>query len=317
MWNVAQKVLLLVAALPCLVIVYLFYRFGKWPLHQQQSFSQRMDYLYSFVAAALMGEFVFQALPNSTHAIIPQLNGTITSAPINSTFSSAFIFLGFFCMYCVQRFGRVWTDNDYYVAPATGNMDIHIILNPQSMQLTDYFEANDDSAEERMRITDECMELRRRRPIAGLALIILTILSVFEGFFLVYQEGNKWAILVVFFVDKVIETGIICTMMLHAFFHAPSERQYNWFLICGVWWTMVCALSVLPAVCDMSKEQATAVVTHVATNIFYAFGGGIIFWMTWYYLCIDQKRTDVRETVIRCIIFLLTGLVSWVIGYFY
>ena len=313
-WSDAQKGLLPVVGLPCFLIVYLFYRFGKWPLHQQQSFSQRMDYLYSFLAAALMGEVVFQALPNSTHTVIPQLNATVTSAPINSSFSSAFIFLGFFCMYCLQRFGRVWTDNDYYVAPATGNMDIKLILDPQSMELTEYFEAHEDSGEDRMRLTDEVMELSRRRPIALLALIIMTILSVFEGFFLVYQHGNKWAVLTVFFVDKMIETGILCTMMLHAFFQAQKR---NWFLLGGFWWSLVCSISSLPVLLNMTREQASAVVTHVATNIFYAFGGGIIFWMTWYYLCIDQKRTDVRETVIRCVIFLFTGLVSWVIGYFY
>ena len=320
MFNDAQKGLFPVIIIPCGILCYIFYRFGKKPLGIK-TFANRMDYLYSLAAASLLGEFLFQALPNSTLPI--PLNATLASSGphVESSFSGIFIFLGFFMIFCYQKYSRVWHNNQYYVSPENSAMEIRNAIDTEKMEAVEYFQADslgdDNVSEQRLKLADETVELTKRRFVAFLTLFIMSLLCVLEGFFLVYEHGNGWVILLVFVLDKMLETCIVCIAMLHAFFHATSEKQYNWYLAYAIWWCIVCCLSTIPVLVDMTQESATVVVTHAATAIFYAFACGVLFWIVLHYINIDQKKTDKRETNIRLCIFGITGAVSWVIGYFY
>jgi hypothetical protein len=269
-----------------------------------------MEVPYTFTASALLGQFLFQALPNSTGI------GTSTySAIVN-----AFIMLGFFVMLCIQKCERFNHDNDYYISPESSIEVIHM-LNTDKMEIVEYYQVeSDERPENYLKLEDENAELKKRRRLCILLLVIMIILCIFEGFFLIYREpsvpGGSWVLFVFFFFEKCIETVIVSTNMLHAFYHATTERQWNWFLIGSIVWTISIVLSVVPVCAQMPYQDAANMITHLATSIFYASAGGVLFWFALYYIWIDRKRTDKIETFIRLTVFGGTAVASWLCGYF-
>lgn len=322
-YSEAQKAVLPLFVIPCGVVLFLLYRYGRKSLRGEQTFVARMDYLYSFVAASIMGEFLFQAFPNSS---LPMIAHNITriepgEPPMNSSIPSIFMMVGLFVMLCIQKYSRVWNDSPNYSASNLTIVEIQNVIDPETFEILEVFQAdgmdNEHIGEQRMTLEDEHAELRKRGQLVLITLIIGSILCTLEGLFLVYQHGNKWIILFIFWLDKLMETVVVGTSMLHAYYHAQSRRTRNWFLLGSLVWCTVMILSTFPALLDLSREQATLIITHLATSIFYALAGGILFYVGIYYLHIDMRRTDLKETVARSVIFATTAATSWVVGYFY
>lgn len=296
-------------ALPCLGLFYALYKFGKKPILGASTFEDRMEPLYSFAAAALLGQFLFQALPNATGPSGPQIG----------VFVSLFVMIGFFIMLCVQKYQRVSHENPYYVSPENNSACIVSSLDPSSMELVEYFHASDleseDVARQRFQLSDEHAELQKRRRIHVLTVIIMTVLCILEGFFFIYREAS-WKTYFFFIVHKFMETLIIGVSMLHALIHATAEREHRWYLYTSLVWTAICACSTVPMLVGVSYDVVYGIVNHLATNIFYALAGGFLFWIALYYIWIDRKQVDKRDTVIRLAIFGVTGAVSWIVGYY-
>lgn len=322
-YSDAQKGVLPLFVIPCAVVLFALYRYGRKSLRGQQTFTARMDYLYSFVAASIMGEFLFQAFPNSS---LPMIAHNIThiepgQAPVGSSVPSIFMMVGLFVMLCIQKYSRVWNDSPNYSGSNLTIVEIVNIIDPETFEILDVFQAdgldNEHIGEQRMTLEDEHAELRKRGQLVLITLAICSILCLLEGLFLVYQHGNKWVIVFMFWLDKLMETTVVGTSMLHAYYHAKSPRTRNWFVMGSIFWGAVMLVSTLPALLDLSRVQCTVVVTHLATSIFYALAGGILLYVGIYYLHIDMRRTDLKETMVRSVLFATTAATSWVVGYFY
>lgn len=307
MFNDAQKSLLPLAVIPSGIICTLLYRYGKRGIFQEgDTLEKRLIWCYPLIASLVLGEFFFQAIPNSTG---------------NTSFVSAFIMLGFFLVFCIQKLSRVWHDNPFYVSPEVTYLEIHNVIDLKSMKLGDYIYTEDildDVDNGRLTIQDEYVELKRRRFIAYLTFVIMCIMCILEGFFLLHSTWDPWIVTVFFILDKTMESCIVAIGGLHAFLHAPGELNQNWFIILACIWCMAVGCSTLPLITGtMDRPQALLVVNHTATQIFYALAGGVLFWIALYYVCIDQKRTEKREMSIYLIIFGVGAIISWTVGYFY
>jgi len=310
MFTAVQKGLFPLVFIPCFIICFILYKFGKRPLKGTASFNDRMEPLYSFSAAALLGTFFFQALPNATGP-----SGTQAGS-----IASGFIVLGLFIMLCIQKIQRVSNENPYYVSPELNAIEIRFLINPETIEFVDFYEAfdleSDTTAEDRLKLADERAELKKRRRICILTIVILSILCLFEGFFLVYREptalGGNWSIFVFFMLDKTIQSVVIATSMLHSFMQAEIRK---YFLIVGIWCT-ACILSTVPALADMDWTLCFTMVNHVATSIGYAFVGGFLLWIALYYMWIDRVRVDKCDTIYRLFVFGVVSIICWINGYF-
>jgi zinc transporter ZupT len=309
MYSDVQKGLLPLVGIPCLIIFYGLYRFGKRAVRGTRTFGDRMELLYSYTAAALLGQFLFQAFPNATGPSGAQV-GVIVSA---------FIMLGFFVMLCVQKCQRVSHDNPYYVSPELNSIEIRSVINPETMEAAEYYHNMDPdspvSAEDQIKLQDEIAELKKRRRLCLLTMIVMGFLCVFEGFFVVYREptapGGGWAVIIFFVIDKIMETIVVSVAMLHAYLHCKGLYMYG-----AAGWTVTVILSTTPVLANMTFTESFVVVNHMATSIFYAFAGGILFWIALYYIWIDRKRVDKTDTVLRLGIFGCAASMSWCTGYF-
>lgn len=311
MYSDVQKGLIIpLIAFPSLLFLFVFYRIGKRPLYGSNMFGDRMELFYSYTAAALLGQFLFQALPNATGPSGPQIGA----------FVSLFVLVGFYVMLCIQKYQRVSHTNPHYVSPENNSIEINSLLDRESMEIVEYYHAVDLESEsaalDRLQLSDENAELRKRRRIFVLTLVILIILCILEGFFLVYKP-NTWLTWVFFIVDKYLETCVIGVSMLHSLIHATTEREPRWYLYCSLIWVTIASLSTVPMIADMSYDAVYLMVNHLATSIFYALAGGVLFWIALYYIWIDRKRVDKQETVVRLVIFGITGGISWVVGFFF
>jgi len=302
--------------LPCivtmvtLIVSYLLYKLGKKPLKSKNAtFTDRMEVLYTFTAAALLGKFLFFSLPDATGPDAPQ----------SQIYVSGFAYLGFFIMICIQKYDRVSFQNPNYIAPESNSVDIKALLDTETMTIQEYVKMDNttESVDRVWTIQDEFAELKKRRLLCFISVFVMMFVCVLEGFFLIFKEpfaiGGSWVIFFFFIMDKLMETLIVNIVMLHAFVHA---QEYNTFLIVSILWTLVAVGSLLPLIIQMTWQESYIVVTHLATRIFYALIGGFQLYIALYYVLIDRKKTDKRETILRLILFGLVGLMSFVCGVF-
>lgn len=306
MFNDVQKSLLPLAIIPSAIICIILYRYGKRGIFMEgETLERRLFWCYPLISSLLLGEFFFQAVPNSTG---------------NTSFISAFIVLGFFLVFCAQKFSRVWHDNPYYVSPESSYLEIHNAIDLRKMELEEFhhFDPTDEeSSNEKRELEDEFTELKRRRFIVRLTFLIMCIMCVLEGFFLLHSTWDPWLVTGFFVLDKLMESCIIAIGGLHAFFHAPKEKHYNEYIILATFWCICVCCSTIPVIVGMSRDEALAIVNHTATQVFYALAGGVLFWIALYYICIDRRQTDKKEMAIYLIIFGVGSSISWVVGYFY
>jgi hypothetical protein len=275
-----------------------------------------MEPFYSAMAGATLGQFFFHTLPNSS------VHGTTSTLDYPAI--SAFVMIGFYAMLWLQKYGRVWHVNPYYQAPEVSSLELRHIVDAQKMCIVTYHHMteldSDEIAQNRLTLEDESAELDKRRKLAVLMLCIMSFTCILEGFFLVKRQhtavGGTWMLLVMFWVDKAAESGIMAVVMLHAWLHGMEEFRYNWYALMSLVWVLVCTLSALPVLVGVRQAQAAYILHHSATSIFYALAGGILFWIALYFVWIDRKRTDKRETVIRLVLFGATAVTSWVTGFF-
>jgi hypothetical protein len=296
--------------LVCPLVSYIIYRYGRTSL-ASPSFEDKMELLYSYTAAGMLGKFLFFSLPNATG---PQHT-------VQDAFVSGFVMVGFFIMLCVQKYNRVWYDNPYYVGPSTASsMEIRNIINKDTLEIQEYYSADNlddkDTANNRLILIDEVAELKKRRLLFYISFVILVATLIFEGFFFVFREpftiGGSWAIVIFFAIDKIKETGTIFVIALHALVH--TEKL--WYAILTSVWTVALICSCIPMIVQLTWEQSFAVVTHVATQIFYSLSGGILFSIALYFVWIDRIKTDKCETIMRLIVFGVSAGVSWLCGVF-
>lgn len=311
MFSDLQKGLFPLVAIPCFVVCLLLYKFGKRPVLGTTSFNDKMEPFYTISGATLLGTFFFQALPNATGPSGTQI-GVI---------ASGFTVIGLFVMLCIQKCQRVSNENPYYISPELNSVEIRSIIDMEKMEELDFYQplnlVSEQTAENRLKLADEVAELKKRSRICILTIVIMSILCIFEGFFLIYREptaiGGNWTIFVFFMIDKTVQSIVIGVSMLHAFYHT---RKRNWYLILSVWWCVVCMLSTVPVLANMDWTVCFILVNHLATSIFYALAGGFLLWIALYYIWIERIRVDKIDTTYRLIIFGLTAALCWVNGFF-
>lgn len=318
----AQKGVLPVVVVPCAVVLYVLYRYIMRPLYGNKTFEQRMNYFYTYASAALFGEVMFQAYPNATiPMIVHNTNATVASAlspAIGSSIPSMFFFIGFFVISTFYESLRIWHANPYQITTESNSEDIHYLVDRESNTMNDYFEADNtapnlDVSEQRSKVEQDNAIAERRRYIAYITILLLSVTCVLEGFFLSYQTGNKWVIIVMFMLDKVMETLVVGVAMANALFHTQGKR----YLYGAILWCFVVVSSTIPVLAGMTMQQAAIVVSHMAVGIFYAAAGACLFFICFLYTNIHLKKTDKVETLTRQAIWFLTASVAWVVGYFY
>lgn len=294
----------------CSLIVFLMYRYGKRPLQGNTVFADRMQLFYTFVAANMLGKFLFFSLPD---AIGP-------TASQKSVFISGLVYLGFFIMYIIFKYDRVNHENPNYVTPNDNAQDIRQILDRESMTITEYTSMDHledpETAVQKFKQKDERAYLRRRTIIAIITLFIMTLTCILEGFFLIFKEafaiGGPWTIFVFFIIDKVLETLTISVVLLYAYFHGKKYRYW----VASIFWIFICFSSTIPIMTQMSWMYSSEIVNHIATNIFYAFSAGCVFFIALYFIWIDKNRTTKKEVIIQIIVFFIGGIISWICGIF-
>jgi zinc transporter ZupT len=315
MYSTVQKALFPFVSIPSMLLLYILYHYvGMAPIRHGRGFGERMEPFYSFTASAIVSKFLFQSLPNATGPTGAQVGALV----------SGFVMIGLFIMLCIQKCQRVSHLNPYYTSPELNVQDIRSIINHETMELQEYYQATDldnpSIASDKLQLQDELAELRKRRHICYLLLGIMSFLAIMEGFFLVYAEptvlGGSWAVFSFFQLNKLIDSCIVGVVLLHAYIHARVEGRWNWYRIIAIYWSVLSGITTLPVLVGMEWSESFKMVNNLATGIFYAFAGGFLLWIGLYFIWIDKKKSSKRENIVRLTIFAVTAAMCCLVAFF-
>lgn len=320
-YSPGAKAGLALVFLPCSILGLLLYRYSRRKLMGKETMDSRMINFYSAIAGGILGQFFFHTLPNSTGA------GGDTNIIYSSI--SVFIFIGFFIMMTIQKCSRVNNEMDYYTAPQGTGMDIKHIIDPETVSENNYYKATDITGEQfgddMWTLLDEHKELRRRRMISALFYTIMLFETILEGFFLVYNKsssstnGGIPVLIVMFYINKIVQTFVVGTVLIHGMFHVGNTKRTFFkgtYLSLLLLWCIACSLSGIPAFIDMEQSVAQSVMRNVWMSAIYSLAGGILFWIALYFVWLDRKHTNKRETAIRLFLFAILAVVAYVTGVF-
>lgn len=314
-YSPGAKAGLALVLLPCSILGLLLYRYSRRKLMGKETMDSRMINFYSAIAGGILGQFFFHTLPNSTGGDVGVAYSTI----------SVFIFVGFFIMMTIQKCSRVNNEMDYYTAPQGTGMDIRHIIDSETVSENNYYKATDITGEQfgedMWALLDEHKELKRRRMISILFYIIMLFETILEGFFLVYNKSSSGipVLIVMFYINKLVQTFIVCVVLIHGMFHVGNPKRTFFrgtYLSLLLLWTITCTLSAIPAMIDMEYYTVFTIMHNFWMTAFYAMAGGILFWIALYFVWLDRKHTNKRETGIRLFLFALFSIVAYVTGMF-
>ena len=298
-YTLGEKVSLPFVFLPCLLLVFIMYKYAKRRLVNADTFAKRMQYLYAAAAGAIMGQFLFHTLPNGTAA--------------SDEYDHVFIFIGWFAILCVQKYTRVNNENEYYTSPGLPSHEITQRLNTDNMELDTYYEASGSDQSNFSRdmfiLMDETKEMNKRRLLCILFYVSMVYISVIEGFFLMYHM--KSTTIAMFYVNKVIQTFVVCVVLLHGMFHA--KRGKHWYAIASILYCIVCLLSSIPA---LIGQSTVPFLENVFVSKVYLTIIGIMLYIAQYFAWLDRRQTNKKETIVVLITIALFGASSYATGIF-
>jgi zinc transporter ZupT len=314
-FDIAQKVSLPFVIIPCGLILLLAYKHGRARLRGKETIDSRIINVYSAVAGGMLGIFFFHTLPNSTIQVLTS----------NYSIMSVFIFLGFFTMLCIQKCARVTNENEYYTSPTPAAQEIRHVIDAETVTQNDYYEASELDTPafsvDMWELTDETKEIKRRKTVGFVFFLVLVFESILEGFFLVYNAdivlGGIPVLILMFYINRLIQTFILAIVMIHGMYHVNGEKiRSNMFFMMSLVWLTTCGISTVPVLIDMEKYTALLVLSNPWTSFIYATAGGILFWIALYFVWIDRKYTNKRDTIIRLILFAAVAMLTFMTGFF-
>lgn len=142
---------------------------------------------------------------------------------------------------------------------------------------------------------------------AILLYVLLTFLCIVEGFYLVYRVnvaiGGPAGMVVCFYIDKLLETLVVGTLLIHGQFHAQPQPGVRWFWILALGWCIIVVLSTVPVLSSMSASSVTLAVEYPALAVVYAGAAGFIFYSSIYFIFVNRMRTDIKDMVVRLVVF--------------
>lgn len=309
-YTVGQKVALPFVFLPCLLLSFVMYRYAKKRLLDAETFAKRMQYFYGAIGGGLIGQFLFHVSPKGVAAA--------------DSLDSVFVFIGYFIMVCIQKFTRVNNENEHYTSPSLPSFEIKQTLDGNDMQLDEYYQASnlDEAVEnghtsfglDMLTIMDENKELYKRRLLSVLFYVPMVYISFIEGFFLMYRsKASVDATIAIFYANKLIQTFIVCTVLLHGMFHVKRNGWKHWYFTLSVGYCTVCMLSSIPV---LTGVNMTIFLEHVIVSKIYLLISGTILYIAVYFAWLDRRQTNKKETIIGLVFMALFGAGSYATGIF-
>jgi hypothetical protein len=302
-----QKALYVLSAPVCILFGLIIWKLAKRPLDENESLMERFNWLYSIAAGALVVKLLTNVLPHSM--LQSELGGTTIFAYY--ALAVAGMGISFLCMVYVQQCARVWHSNETYITPSTVIEHQEPLLNGSDVTENSHIRVTDLRAfrEQVIQGQDIIKDKTKRRVIVAVLYWTIVYLTVLDGFFAVYwsdkSPAGAWGIAGLSWISRLFDSCIIYCGLVHALIHTLSKRRwYKWlfaYSTLSAIWFVTLILSTLPALTNMTVEQATFIVQYNVWSFFYGLGGGVLLWMTTYFTWISgpaPTRASVRRKLI-------------------
>lgn len=313
-FSAGQKALYVLNAPVCVVVGFFIWRSSKIKLEDNESLLERFNWLYAITSGALVVKLLTNVLPHASQ-VFAYYALAVTGATLT-----------FLCMVIVQQCTRVWHANESYISPSSVVEHQEPLLNTSRMEENTHVRVSQLSEvrEHLIKTQDIVKDKTKRRVIVGVLYWTIIYLTVLDGFYAVYwsdkSPAGTWGISGLSWVSRLFDSCIIYCGLVHALIPFMSkQRWYKWFFSYSALsfvWFVTLVLSTLPALVNMTVDQATSIVTHPAWAFCYGLGGGILLWMVTYFVWLSGPAPTRASVKRRLIIFCATIVVGTVVGMF-
>lgn len=281
-FTAGQKALYVLSAPVCVTLGFFIWRLAKRKLDDNESLLERFNWLYGITAGSLVVKLLTNVLPHASQ-VFSYYALAVSGAVIT-----------FLSMVFVQQCTRVWHSNESYVSPGVVTEQQEPLLNGAGgMVENSHIRVSNlsDFRDHLIKAQDIVKDKTKRRVIVAVLYWTIVYLTVLDGFFSVYwsdkSPAGPWGVSALSWVNRLLDSCVIYCGLVHALIPNISKtRWYKWlfsYSFLSFVWLLALVLSTLPALVNMSVDQAASIVTHPAWAFCYGLGGGILLWMTTYF----------------------------------
>lgn len=300
-----EKVLLGLVPVLVMSIAFLMYkRIKRLPNGENDSVASRLALFYKLTAGIIWGQFFFHSFINAT-----------TYGIFGYRVRSLFFLLGYSVMYAYDLFNRISHSNPNFVGRSGTSKGTEFTLRKHKQQDADYtmLSGNGD-ASILWDITEENLDLKKRRFIAHIYYVMITFNCMVDGLFLVYNGRVSLHIvdIILFSVIKVMESISLFTVLIHSRMYTRKNFQKKWFYVLLFGWPFVVFSSIILVLCEVTSAQVQLWINHLALGIFYSISCGIMLWFSNYFQNIELEKPTRAQIRLSFLFFISTALVYWV-----
>lgn len=301
----------LVSLVPLLVLAigfFMYRRIKMLPNGEEDSVASRLSLFYNLAAGIIWGQFFFHALPNAT-----------THGAFGYKLRSVFFLLGYGIMLGYDRFARTSHSNKNFVGRAGTSKGTEFTLKRDRQIDADYVKMDGSSNPSVLwEGAEEYSDLSSRRFIAYVFYLVLIFNALCGGLFLTYNSVNTMHIVMIaiFTIDKVMESVALFTILIHSRMYTRRGCSRTTFFVMLMGWPLVVLCSIILVLCDVTSDQASQWINHLALGIFYSIFSGILLWYANHFQHMEFEKPTRRQLRVSFLLFIVTAFISWATGYF-
>lgn len=287
-FDLAEKIALPFTGALAFGISALGYYVWHFQRNHGENMTGRMAMWFKATSAALVGQALLHALPNSTETDF-------------TLFVLAFL-LGFVPLVCMEMFWSSLQCNDDDILLNRWNERTNYVVMD-----TDEVPRSGPDIQEAARIN------KRRRVIAVMTYLVVLFQSSVDGLFLKYNLNAEEPAtqVAMFFLSKILEAVIISSAIILA---APKVRQYWLF---SINFAVAVSLSTLAVYDFVDPIYIIQTVEHWAFKGVLGISAGVLMWLAMRFHVLDSGNPEsTRRKVVLCITYVVIIVISYATGRF-
>jgi len=260
----------------------------------------RMELIDTIASSILLGLLLFHAIPMATSFNYPLYSFTILLGFL------PFVFLNF-------MFKSLQVNPRHNLGGHSQDASLERFSLSDMSGDRPYVETGNASIAEVMPLAYEArVEKRFRRIVAGVAYVCVVFQAGLDVLFMLWNPDRypTWQLILVLFVDKVLESFVVCSIIIHA---RAGLKAYC--VLVGVF-TLVVLISFVPALVTLDPKLAIVAVSHPALKLFVGASAGALLWVVNVLLFMDVAQKPKKcWGAIKGICFSLALFCTWAVGF--
>ena len=280
------QVLAVAPFIVCPIISAAIYLISRRRLQDGQDSTSRAHLFYRLISYMLLGQFLGHVRWDSYATLMLLLTAA-----------------GYFMLDCGDAIGRAWNTNPHIMGAHDGAVADDIALDRGRGEDNSVLVSNNvqgpNFAQSIFALQDLQKDMRKRRWILGILLVLFALISLVEGFELIGQPDSE-ALVACYYIHIISLSLTAYSAMVHARLQRiehKGRRLSIWIVLSAVVTLVIATGPIVMLASTISAQEAQVILKHPALIVMYGLAAGFLLRIQQYFHAVKQESIDKWDTL--------------------